>query len=61
MSYENLPIQEGSMAGLEYLQMIDPNTPSHEKERIRKDLLEYCGQDTLAMVKIREELLKRCR
>jgi predicted RecB family nuclease len=61
MSYENLPIQEGSMAGLEYLRMIDPNTPSHEKERIRKDLLEYCGQDTLAMVRIREELLKRCR
>jgi predicted RecB family nuclease len=60
MSYEALPIQEGSMAGLEYLRMIDPNTSSDEKERIRKDLLKYCGQDTLAMVKIREELLKRC-
>ena len=60
MSYENLPIQEGSMAGLEYLRMIDPETPSDEKERIRRDLLEYCRQDTLAMVRIREELLKRC-
>jgi len=60
MSYEDLSIQEGSMAGLEYLRMIDPATRSDEKERIRRNLLEYCGQDTLAMVKIREKLFKRC-
>ena len=60
MSYENLPIQEGSMAGLEYLRMIDPETPLDEKEKIRSALLEYCGQDTLAMVRIREALLTRC-
>lgn len=59
MSYENLPIQEGDQAGVEYLRMIDPETTSDEKERILADLLKYCGQDTLAMVKIREELLKR--
>ena len=29
------------------------------REKIREDLLTYCGQDTLAMLKIREELLKR--
>jgi hypothetical protein len=39
--------------------MIDPATPADEKERIRKDLLEYCGVDTLGMVMIRNELLKR--
>jgi predicted RecB family nuclease len=61
MSYEDLSIQEGSMAGIEYLKMIDPKTPSDEKERIRKDLLKYCERDTRAMVEIREELLKRCR
>ena len=61
MSYENLPIQEGGQAGVEYLRMIAPDTPSDEKERIRRDLLEYCRQDTLAMVRIREELLNRCR
>ncbi len=60
LSYEDLSIQEGTMAGIEYLKMIDPNTSSVEKEKIQKNLLEYCGQDTLAMVKIREELLKRC-
>jgi hypothetical protein len=59
MSYENLAIREGMQASIEYLQMIDPETPQDEKDRIKNDLLIYCGQDTLAMVKIRDELLKR--
>jgi hypothetical protein len=59
MSYENLAIHEGQLAGLEYLRMIDPATSSDDKKKIRKDLLTYCGHDTLAMLKIREELLKK--
>lgn len=59
MSYDNLDIHEGNQASLEYLHMIDPSTSAGEKNRIRANLLAYCGQDTLAMVKIREELLKR--
>jgi len=59
MSYANLEIQEGQLAGLEYLRMINPSTPNKEKEKIKKDLLTYCGHDTLAMVKIREELISR--
>ena len=59
MSYENLVIREGNQAALEYARMIDPATPTMEKNKIKQDLLIYCGQDTLAMVKIREELLKR--
>jgi hypothetical protein len=59
MSYENLSIQDGMQASLDYLRMIDPATSEDEKTRIRDDLLIYCGQDTLAMVKIRDELLKR--
>jgi hypothetical protein len=39
--------------------MIDPATPPKEKEKIKKNLLTYCAQDTLAMVRIREELLKK--
>jgi hypothetical protein len=30
-----------------------------ERERIKAALLAYCGQDTLTIVKIREELLER--
>jgi predicted RecB family nuclease len=59
MSYENLSIQDGMQASLDYLRMIDPQTPEDEKVRIRSDLLTYCGQDTLAMVNIRAELLER--
>jgi predicted RecB family nuclease len=59
MSYENLSIREGSQASLEYLRMIDSSTAQAEREKIRNDLLVYCGHDTLAMVKIRDELLKR--
>ena len=59
MSYENLSIQEGMQASTEYLRMIDSATPEDEKARLRQDLLTYCGQDTLAMVKIRDKLLSR--
>jgi len=59
LSYDKLAIQEGLQASLDYLRMIDPSTPEDEKSKIRGDLLVYCGQDTLAMVKIRDELLKR--
>ena len=57
MSYDKLSIQDGMQASLEYLRMIDPATPESEKARIRADLLTYCGQDTMAMVKIRDKLI----
>jgi hypothetical protein len=59
MDYNELAIQEGNQASLEYLRMMDPSTPIEEKEMIKKELLTYCGYDTLALVKIREELLIR--
>ncbi|UCE18030.1 MAG: DUF2779 domain-containing protein [Gemmatimonadota bacterium] len=59
MRYDDLAIQEGEQASLEYMRMIEPSTPSEEKKKIRLNLISYCGQDTLAMVKIREELLGR--
>jgi len=58
MNYKTLTIQEGSQASFDYLRMLDPLIPSGEKRKIKKDLLNYCGYDTLAMVRIREELLK---
>jgi predicted RecB family nuclease len=59
MSYEKLSIQEGFLASLEYLRMIDAGTPVGDKEKIKKNLLEYCENDTLGMVTIRDELLER--
>jgi hypothetical protein len=59
MKYETLAIQEGSIGSLEYPRMLDPSTPSGEKNKIGENLLAYCGHDALGMVEIREELLKR--
>lgn len=58
MDYKSLKIQEGSQASFEYLRMIDPATPQDKKEQIKNDLLTYCGLDTLAMVRVREALLR---
>ena len=57
MDYQKLAIREGGMASLEYIRMLDPETPIAKKREIRKNLLAYCNQDTLAMVKIRDVLL----
>jgi predicted RecB family nuclease len=59
MSYDDLLIQEGTHASLQYLQMFNPETPTEEKKKIEEALLAYCSHDTLAMVKIREALLRR--
>jgi len=59
MNYGSLTIQEGNMASIEYMKMLDPSTSPGERTKIKDDLLTYCGFDTFGMVKIRDELLKR--
>ena len=59
MSYDSLSIQEGQLASVDYVRMLDPATSPTEREKIKEDLLKYCGHDTLAMVRIREELINR--
>jgi hypothetical protein len=58
MSYENLNISEGTAAGIAWQRFIDPATPAVEKKQLRKALLEYCAQDTIALVRLLEELRK---
>lgn len=45
-------IQDGGMAMEAYKEAICPKTSVDPKAKIEKQLLEYCGLDTLAMVKI---------
>lgn len=55
LSYDDLEINEGGMASSAWLRMIN----SHDEEErmcIRKNLLQYCHLDTLAMVRILEEM-----
>jgi hypothetical protein len=54
-AYDDLGIQDGSIASLEYLRMTAEPDPQ-ERQRIRHDLLEYCKRDTWAMVRIWQEL-----
>lgn len=58
LSYKKLNIQEGSTASNTWLEMIDPNMSKENKDKIYKDLLDYCQLDTLAMVEILEKLEK---
>jgi len=58
MTYETLEVKEGTAAGLTWARLIEPATPLVEKRRLRKALLEYCKQDTLALAKLFEVLHK---
>ena len=55
MTYEGMPVANGQDAGAwEALVQGDLGRP--ERERIKKGLLDYCGQDTLALVRLFETL-----
>jgi|SRR5208337_660216 len=58
MTYETLEVAEGTAAGLAWARLTDPATPSDEKSRLKKALLAYCEQDTLALVKLLEAFRK---
>jgi len=59
MTYEGMGVADGGQAGAAYMRMLADDTPQPEKKRLRKDLLQYCKQDTLAMVKILEALRRK--
>jgi len=52
LSYKALGIQEGGSAQRLWMETILNGKNSDDRERIIKDLLEYCKLDTLAMVRI---------
>jgi len=56
MSYAGMGVEDGAQAGAAYMRMLAMDAPQREKKRLRKDLLQYCARDTLAMVNIVEAL-----
>jgi hypothetical protein len=54
--YEKLTIQEGNAASREFLRVTFGDVTAAERRRVRQDLQEYCGLDTLGMVQIVERL-----
>jgi hypothetical protein len=49
-------VQNGGMAQLAWMEIVDPGTPPDRKDRLRRNLLAYCERDTLAMVRLVEFL-----
>ena len=61
LEYDDLDVQEGMEAVVEYSRMIAPETPEETAQEIEKDLLAYCERDTWAMVVIHRELSRIIR
>ena len=58
MSYDGMAIAEGDSAMAHFTFMAWGKYDSKKMEKTRKDLLEYCKMDTLAMVKLHERLVE---
>jgi hypothetical protein len=56
MSYAGLDIHEGQTASVRYLKAVRGLVDSDEAERTFSNLIEYCGMDTFAMVRLLDTL-----
>jgi hypothetical protein len=57
MTYEGMAVANGQDAGLAWESLVGGSLDQPERDWIKKALLDYCGQDTLAMVKLLDKLL----
>jgi len=56
LSYDDLEIGEGTTASLKFMEAAFGDISDIERQKIRTDLLTYCGLDTEAMVRIIKQL-----
>lgn len=56
MTYDGMEVANGQDAGLAWESLVRGNLVQSERDRVRKALLDYCGQDTFAMVRLLEAL-----
>jgi hypothetical protein len=59
MGYDDMEIADGLQAGVAYEKLTGNELDAKEKARLRKALLAYCKQDSLAMVRLLEHLKRR--
>ena len=59
MSYEGMVVANGQQAGVAWESLVRESLDASERDKIRKALLDYCGQDTLAMVRLLDVLRAR--
>jgi hypothetical protein len=60
MSYPGMEVADGTDAGLALESLTRGGLDQAGRHRIRKALLDYCGQDTMAMVRLLEKLWSAC-
>lgn len=58
LTYSDLVIVDGRVASVEIARLlfVADKIPKHERDRVRKELLQYCERDTWAMVRLVEVL-----
>ena len=56
MTYEGMVVANGQDAGLAWESLVRGTADQGERERTRKALLDYCGRDTLALVRLVDHL-----
>ena len=56
LTYEGMTVANGQDAGLAWESLIRGGLDQVERNRIKTALLDYCGQDTLALVRLLERL-----
>ena len=56
LSYETMEIGNGSDAVAQFAYLATGKYSPEEEKKVRKDLLDYCKLDTLAMVRVWERL-----
>jgi predicted RecB family nuclease len=63
LTYNDLVIIDGRVASVEIARLlfVADKIPKHERDRVRKELLDYCERDTWAMVKLVERLQELAR
>jgi hypothetical protein len=61
LSYADLAIGDGQTASARYLRVLRGETQGAEADVVRAELTEYCALDTLAMVRLLEEMLRLSR
>jgi predicted RecB family nuclease len=60
MSYAGMEVADGTDAGLAWESLTRGGLDQTERDRTKRALLEYCGQDTLAMIRLLEKLRFAC-
>jgi predicted RecB family nuclease len=56
MTYDGMPVANGQDAGQAWESLVRGGLDREERDGIRNALLDYCGQDTLALVKLLDRL-----